>query len=106
VCVRHKMAEVLLKNGESLETKTSLGYTLLHRAINRDDIYASEISQALINLRADIDARDDGSTLLHCAAQKSNKEIVRLLLLDNNADVNVKNHRGAIPFRPISYIME
>ncbi|MBO9482523.1 ankyrin repeat domain-containing protein [Salinisphaera sp. G21_0] len=58
-----------------------------------------EISKALLDHGADLQAHDCGWTALHFAARKLSEQKVMLLkcLLDHGADINARNHDGHTP---------
>ncbi|MGO0305765.1 ankyrin repeat domain-containing protein [Endozoicomonas acroporae] len=58
-----------------------------------------EISKALLDHGADLQAHDCGWTVLHFAARRFSEQKVMLLkcLLDHGADINARNHDGHTP---------
>lgn len=71
------------------------GKTALHLVFDTDGNPVQEIRE-LLELGADINARDDhGQTLLHYAVERNNLYVVRFLL-EQGAQVNISDDNGAI----------
>ncbi len=89
--------QALLKDNPDLAlSKDKIGRTALQWAAILD---RKEISQVLLDYKADINARDSaGMTPLHFAILQGYKDEVQLLL-DNKADVNAGDITGATPLQ-------
>lgn len=82
-------------NSNDVNTKDSEGYTLLHRAVEKND---HEKVKMLIDNGADVnaEAEEGGSTALYWAVYKPTTQIL-VTLLGSGADVNSKDNNGATP---------
>jgi ankyrin repeat protein len=89
------IADLLLKNGASIQAVTKTGYTILHAASFSGLI--SIVRQCLGN-KPDINARDTwcGWTPIHLASKQGRTQIIRLLV-NAGADINIRDHSGASP---------
>lgn len=81
-----KIAEVLIDKGSDINTAGKDGKTLLHHA------ESPSLLKKLIKKGADVNARgEDGLTPLHMAAFSNNFEKAKILI-ENNANVNIKDY--------------
>jgi hypothetical protein len=99
---RHfELAEVLHRNGSSVDPRGDSEKSPLHAAAYRDDL---EMVQVLLDFGVEVDARSDyGSTPL-CFASKGrfkDPRVVRLLL-DHGADPNIPAQDGLTPLHRAS----
>lgn len=85
----------LIESGENINMRVGMGFTALQKATY---IGKLESAQVLLDLGADPDLTGGPSqvTALHTAAQKSNTDMVNLLLR-YRADVKIKDDEGATP---------
>ena len=99
---RHfQLAQVLHRNGSSLEPRGDSGNTPLHCAASYDDF---EMVQVILNCKVDVNAQNDfGSTPLDSAMRGhlNDSSIVRLLL-DHGADPNIPERDGLTPLHQAS----
>ena len=94
--------KTLLQNKPELATgKNNHKTPPLHWAVTQNG--SKEIIEALLDAKAEVNARDDdGHTPLHCAAATGKIEIVQLLLT-HQADVNATDSYGS---KPLHYAAE
>ncbi len=85
----------LFWNSSAATSRNAFGQTPLHLAANR------AVAQALLDAKADIEARDShGHTPLMWALESSHYDVVQLLIA-RGADVNAKDENGRAPrWRP------
>lgn len=106
VCVNEGNTDVvhmLLASGSDVDAVDEDGYTALHHAAIHNKY---ELAQLLIKYLANVNKKElgGGYTPLHFAAgliikgevMETSQELVNLLV-DNGADVNVRNHNGVQP---------
>jgi ankyrin repeat protein len=96
----HKdVVELLITKGADVNLKDNEGgNTPLHNAV-----YHEEIVELLIVNGVDVNTKNDwGSTPLHFAAGKGNKETAELLIT-NGADVNAKDDDGGAPLNNAAF---
>ena len=97
---RHfQMAQVLYRNGSSVEQRGPSGWSPLESAANIGDI---EIIQLLLDCGVDVNALSRiGTTPLHPAAWGNDPRAARLLL-DRGADPNIRSSSGLTPLHNAS----
>jgi ankyrin repeat protein len=93
---RRELAEILTAHRSGLDDKDADGKTVLHSAVDADDVDAVE---ALIAHGADLEARDRwGNTALWRAVyQLPGSRRMVTTLLDRGADPHTANNHGATP---------
>ena len=96
------LAQVLHRNGSSLEPRGDMGYSPLHSAVVKGDL---EMAQVLLDYGVDVNAQTDArSTSLLMASwhfDDSDLGVVRLLL-DHGADPNIQPRSGETPLHRAS----
>ena len=101
---RHfELAQVLHRNGSSVDIRGSLGKSPLHAATHFEDL---EMVQVLLDYGLDVNARDNfGFTPLTFALEYRSKNIdpgVVRFLLDHGADPNVAKYQNGTPLHRAS----
>ena len=88
----------LFRGGFDINTKSSTGVTVLHRAA----CYQAEMVKYLLELeggRLSINAQNaQGNTPLHLAVESDLEEVVKLLL-ENGSDMEINNREGKTPLQ-------
>jgi hypothetical protein len=92
---RHfELAEVLHRNGSSVDTRGRAEISTLHSAAWYADL---EMVQVLLDYGVDINAKNDvDATPLHFALEGGDTRVV-LFLLDHGADLNILTRNGSTP---------
>lgn len=90
--------EFLLSQGAEINSKDNYGCTPLHYIFFDDQkCELIEVAKILLFNGVDVNSTDnDGNTVLHRAAHRGLFEIDRLLL-NNKAEINLKNKQNVIP---------
>lgn len=93
---RRELAEIITAHRSGLDDKDADGKTVLHSAVDADDVAAVE---ALVDHGADLEARDRwGNTALWRAVyQLPDGQRMVTTLLDRGADPHAANNHGATP---------
>ena len=89
-----EICRFLVENGADVEAKSKKGITPLMLAADQSHM---RICMLLLEKGADIDAKttDNGQTALMTAASKRENGAIVTLLLENGAEVNMENDKGA-----------
>jgi len=96
-------AKYLISEGADVNAKTRVGYTLLHMAVGCGNV---ELVKVLISNGTNVNAQwgDDGTAPLHIVVRNNSSkakpaeiEIVKYLILQGKADVNIKETDGMTP---------
>ena len=97
---RHfQLAQLLHRNGSSVDQRGCIGFTPLISAAFYGDL---EMIQVLLEFKADINARNDyGTTPLWEAVYHGGHEAIRLLL-EHGADPNIPLYDGELPLHDAS----
>ena len=97
---RHfELAEVLHRNGSSVDPRGRAEVSTLHSAAWYGDL---EMAQVLLDYGVDINAKNDvDATPLHFASHEDDTRIV-LFLLDHGADLNIQTRAGSTPLHQAS----
>ena len=91
----HKIVDLLIDEGCSLEHFDAEGYTALHHACQRGHL---AVAKSLITRKAPIDAPGpQGQTALHLAMQVPPKQSVVMFLIQHNANVNARDDTFRTP---------
>ncbi|NEZ57709.1 ankyrin repeat domain-containing protein [Adonisia turfae] len=90
-----QLVNFLYEQGISVDAKNSrTGQTALHLPAKLNHVKMVEF---LIDVKADINVRDNrGNTPLHYAAMSNHDEVAKILV-DNGADTNLENKKGKTP---------
>lgn len=90
---------------KTINNQTPLDYAANSRITNREKVFRI-ILKVLLESGRHIDEQDDsGSTLLHHAVEFGDEEIIRMLVLEHHANLEIKNKRGRTPldYAVVSY---
>jgi len=87
-----EITKLLLKNGAKVNVQIGRGWTIFGKAIIKGDFKEATY---LLNHKWQ-DLRAEGETPLHIASSAGYVEIVKLLI-ENGADLNIKEVNGNIP---------
>lgn len=83
-----KKIAALQKGGLSIAEKQKDGRTLLHLAVDKNDL---ELVKKVSDFKIDVNAKDaNGNTALHYAAMKSKNDKILKFLISLGADTNIK----------------
>ena len=90
-------AQLLLKKGANVNLTDSYGSSPLHLAAGCKNAEASFVA-TLLQKGADVNYKNpsDGLTSLHYASSSGSADVVNVLL-DKNADINARDHKGTTP---------
>lgn len=90
------IAELLLKNGANVNAKDNLGKTPIMLIVPKERLVPTY--DLLISHKADINQKDMfGDTLIHNATMMNVDSSILAKLIENGADVNVRNKEGVTP---------
>ena len=91
----------LFNSGEDIEAVTTNGSTPLHIACKGG--YILVVMYLVIHCKANIEALDEkGNTPLHIATINANSQVIDFLL-EQGANPDIRNKRGALPFNHTSH---
>ena len=98
------MQHLISRRPQDLNTRADKRWTLLHVAVDNQDV---DVSQILLGHRIDVDVRDfEDRTPLHLAAHGGSIEIIRVLI-QHGANINIRDKYGQTPlFRALDSIYD